>query len=98
MSCCSDRDFACFDRALRGFDCGNRSVRAPDAGDGAVLNDVDARAIGRTSETPCHRVVAGDTASRLERSAEHGITTVEIDDRNDLFHLLATEQLGVYSV
>jgi MoxR-like ATPase len=52
------------DRAARGLDAVAGAVADVDAGDFAILDDVDAAAVGAARIAPGHRVVPGGTATR----------------------------------
>ena len=77
------------DGAARRLETGDAPAVARDAGDLAVLDDVDAERVGAARIAPGHGVVAAGAAARLVVGAEDRIAAVGIvvDDRHDLLHL-----------
>ena len=68
-------------KPLRGLDALHPAVLDAEAGDLAVLDDVDAAGVGAASIAPGDRVVAGHAAAALQRGAEHRIARVRSSSR-----------------
>ena len=92
-----ESELARLDEALRRFDAGNRTVLDPDAGDFALLDDVDAAGIRRAGVAPGDGVVPHRPAARLQQPAvdrEAGVgRAVEIG--NPLRDLVAGDERRV---
>src|SRR5205823_835031 len=87
------------DRTPGGLDTTHPRSFATDAGDFAVLDDVRAGLRGRPCVAPGDRIVPNGAAAALQESAEHRIAAVvEVDERHELLHLLATQRFGVHPV
>ena len=65
-----------------------RARHRADAGDFAILDDVDAERVGAARIAPGHRIMPRRAAARLVIGAEDRIAAVRIviDDRDDFFH------------
>ncbi len=61
-----------------------RAVLAPDAGDLALLDDVDAQRVGPARITPGDGVVPGRAAAPLQRGPEHRIAglRIQVEERD----------------
>src|SRR6185312_2231954 len=88
------------DVAPRGPYPGDAVPVGGEAGDGAVLDDVDACLVGAPGEAPGDVVVLGDPRARLVGRAQHRVADVlgGVDDRADLLDLVGRQPLGVDAV
>ena len=69
------------------------------AGDLAILDDVDAAHVGAARIAPHHRVMPRGAAAPLQQPAlDREARVVEIEERHHAPHLLAVEQLGIDAV
>ena len=68
-----DADALRLDGAARGFDALDPAVIDDEAGDLAILDDVDAALVGGAGIAPGNRVVARGAAAPLHRRANNGI-------------------------
>src|SRR5699024_8990998 len=95
-----DADFAGLDRTLAGFHAGHLAAIADNAGDLAVLDDVDAGGVGGAGLTPGHAVMAGAAAARLQRRPQHRIADVgrDVDDRHFALDLFRRDEAAVDAV
>src|SRR6056297_1980401 len=76
------RDLASADRPARGLNTAHRAVFNVDASNFAVLNDIDATAIGTTGIAPGHRIVTNRaTAPLIETAFDREARIVEIEKR-----------------
>ena len=101
MACRDHADLLGADEAARGFDAGHAAVRrALDAGDLAVLDDVDAARRSAARIAPGDRVVAGRAAAPLQRRAHDGIARAlrDVERRAEFLGLLGRQQLVVDAV
>ncbi len=66
----------------------------------ALLNDIDAKGIGRPGESPRYSVMSCDTAPTLQRRTEYRITSVSrrIQMRNGPFDLVGVNDFSVNAV
>ena len=86
------------DQPARGLDAGHAPAVAPDAGDFAMLDDVDAGGRGRARIAPGDRVVAHGAAAPLQKSAEHRVAPViQVHQRHQRLDRLAAQCLGVHA-
>ena len=83
------------DEAARGLDALDASAFDGKAGDLAILNNVDAERAGGAREAPGDRIVACGASPSLQQSAGNGVVAVEIDEGDDIFHLLGRQELGI---
>ena len=60
------------DFAARGGDAGDAVAIAQEAGDLAILDDVDAAPVGAARIAPGDRIVAGGAGARLHQAADDG--------------------------
>ena len=82
------------DEAASGLDAGHAMSVAPDAGDLAVLDDVDTGFRGRARVAPGDRIVAHGAATPLQEPAEYGVAAiVEINERHERLDRLAAQWL-----
>ena len=95
-----DRDPPGGDRPARGLDAGDATVLHGDAGDLAVLDQVDAEGVRGPRIAPRDVVVLGDAAARLVGRAEDRVANVgrHVDDRTQALDVLGLEPLGVDAV
>ncbi len=83
------------DEAAAGFDTGDHAVFADDAGDLAILDQVDAAHVGSPRIAPGDGVMAGRAAAALQQAAEdREAVVIEIQIGRELAHLLAIEQFA----
>ena len=71
-----DADLAGLDEAHRCLDADHLAALAADAGDFAVLDDVDAACAGGAGEAPGDRVVAGGAAAALQGAAHDRVADI----------------------
>ena len=85
------------DEAAGGLDAADRAVGvAPDAGDLAVLDDVDAQRVGGARIAPGDRIVARGAAAALQGGAEHRVADVaNVQRRAEGLGLLGRQPLVV---
>ena len=92
-------DLAGADSPPRGLDPGDPVAVPQEAGDFAVLHDVDAEPVCRPGIAPDDRVVARGAAAALQQAAlDREPRIVEIEERQHGPHLLPVEQLGIDAV
>ena len=97
---CHAAHLAGADEAPRCVDAGDRAVGAANAGDLRPLQDVDPLRVGGTGESPRHRVVPGDPAAALQRSAEYRIAGSRraVHERHQFPNLGRGEHFGIDAV
>src|SRR6476619_6212542 len=85
----AERDLPGGDGAAGGLQPDDPVTNGVDAGDLAVLEEVDAQVVGPAGEPPGDVVVFGDPGPGLIGGAEHRVADVggDVDDRAELFHL-----------
>src|SRR5699024_1958889 len=88
------------DRAAVRLHADDLIADAFDAGDFAVLDDVDAHFVGLAGEGPRDVIVLGDAGPRLEGRSHDRVAQVvaDVDDRADLLDLGRVEPFGVDAV
>ena len=83
----------------RGLDADGAAALDLDAGDLAVLDDVDAERVGGAGVAPGDRVVAHRAAAPLQQPAlDREARIVEVEHRRQPAHALGVEQLGIDAV
>ena len=89
-------DFGCADEAAVRLHALDAALLDAEAGDLAILDDVDAAFIGGAGIAPGHGVVAHRAAARLhQRAANREPGIVEIGEGQIFAHLVARQQLGI---
>ena len=89
----SHADFLGADRAAVGLDADHAAVAHVDAGDFAVLDQVDPASVGTAGKAPGHRVVAGRACARLlEAAVDREARVIDIDQRGFAADALPIEQ------
>ena len=93
----AQRDLPRRDPAATRLDRGHPAIACRQAGDLAVLDEIDAHRGRRTRETPGHVVMLRDARARLVGRAQHRVPDVrrDVDDRADLLDLLGFQPFGV---
>ena len=97
MPCDHDAHLLRGDGALRGLHAAYPAARHVDAGDLAVLDDVDAARVCRTGVAPGDRVVARVAAPPLQGAAHDRVARLHrgVEDRAERLDLFGREQLGI---
>ena len=93
-----DGHFFRLDETFGGVDAGHRAVVTSDAGDLTLLDDIDSERIGGPCIAPRHRVVARHAGPTLQRSTEHRVARVQVDEGNHLLDLCRCDHFAVNSV
>ena len=93
-----DRHLFGFDEATRGVHTGDLAALAANAGDLAVLDDVHTQGVSGARKAPSHGVVTRHTGAALQRSAEHGVAGVQVDEGDHLLDLFGCDHFGVHTV
>ena len=94
-----DADLLGPDRAARGLHPGHRAILDIDAGDLAILQQVDAAHIGAAGKAPGHRIMARGAAARVIQPAIDGkADIVEIEIGGVFAYPLAVQQDGVVAL
>src|SRR6202453_3393201 len=84
------------DDAARGFNRNDPPCLCLDAGDLAVLDNVDAALVGGAGIAPHHRVMTGSPAAALQQPAlDWKSRTIEVQIRHEIGGLSAIQQLGI---
>ena len=88
------------DAAAAGLDAGHPAIVPVDAGDLALLDNIDSQGIGGAGKPPGHRVVAGNPAPALQRGPKDWITHPGrgIDHGDGGLDLRRRDHLGVNPV
>ncbi len=88
------------DGAEVGLDSDHAVADHVQAGDLAVLDEVDAGGVRRAGQAPRHVVVLGDAGARLVGGAQDRIAHVrrDVDDRADFLDAVRVEPLRVHAV
>ena len=95
-----DTDAVRGDRAARGLHANGLAALDVDAGDRALLDDIDAERVRCPREAPGDGVVARHAPAALQRCAKHGIARVGryVEAGNRLGEFGRTDDLGVDAV
>ena len=95
-----ERDIVGADCALRRLDADAAATLDDEAGDLAVLDDVDAARIGGARITPGDGVMAGNAGPALPAAAEDRIAraVAAIEQRRLFEHAVRSQQLGIGAV
>ena len=92
-------DFACTDEAFSGLHAQTFALFDLEAGDLAILEDVDPVLVGAARVTPGHRVMAHRAAAPLRQTALDGEAgVVEIEERVFAFDRVEVEIFGIRAV
>ena len=92
-------DLARGDEAAACLDARAAPVLDTEAGDLAILNDVDAAPVGSAGIAPCHRIVADSAATPLHQSPHDGqARIVEIQERAFGAQLRGVKEFGIGAV
>ncbi len=94
-----ERQLAAADEALGGLDADGPAIVDADAGDLAILDDVDAAAVGAAGIAPGDGIMPHGAAAALQQAAhDREAAIVEIEEGQDAAHAVAVEQLGIDAV
>ena len=94
-----DAELVAVDLAPGGVDACDAVAVAADAGDLALLDDVDAHVGAGAGVSPGHGVVAGGAGAGLPEAAEDRVArAVEVDDRHDFLDPLGAHEFRVHAL
>ncbi len=96
----ADAELLAADRAARGLDADDLAAVARDAGDLAVLDDVDPARVGGARVAPGNGIVARGAAARLHEAADDRVARAirAVEQRHEVADLVAAHQLGVDAI